>query len=68
MSHDPYVNPATGVLRNKYGLEDGHVLQSLETDIVAAQDTLLKSMPLPGLYDLDHLCAFHKFLFRARGK
>ena len=63
MSHDPYVNPATGVLRNRYGLEDGHVLQSLETDIVAAQDTLLKSMPLPGLYDLDHLCAFHKFLF-----
>jgi cell filamentation protein len=61
---DPYIDPATGVLKNRLGIADGSTLEQTEADIVAARSYELSQTPLEGGFDLAHLQAIHKHLFR----
>lgn len=63
MSEDPYVDPATGVLRNRLGITDAEELARVESDLTAVQMVELERGHLPGRYDLAHLQEFHRFLF-----
>ena len=59
---DPYTQP-NGVMRNRLGIEDPVDLASAEADITGARLIALGLVDLPGKYDLDHLRAFHRFVF-----
>ena len=61
MSDDPYVDPATGVLRNKYGIKDSQALERVERRLTAAR--IEQGVPR-GDFDLGHLQAIHKHLFQ----
>lgn len=61
---DPYVDPRTGILRNKFHLIDQASLDRAESDSVAVGGTLLGLNPLQGNYDSQHLKAIHDYLFR----
>ncbi|MEU5691151.1 Fic family protein [Actinosynnema sp. NPDC020468] len=64
MNHsDPYVDPGSGVLLNHLGVTDEALLRQVEAEVSALRDAELKIRPLPGLFDLDHLCGFHRRLF-----
>ncbi len=56
---DPYVDPATGVLRNRLGLTDPDHLEDAEADFCAVRLAGLGRRPLPGDYDLAHLARAH---------
>lgn len=62
--NDPYVEPETGVLRNKAGLRDQSALDAFEADATAVRMLELVDRPLPGSFDLQHLCAIHRHLFQ----
>ena len=61
---DPYLDPASGVLRNKFGLTEQNVLDEQEADAVVVRSTLLESNPIKGNYDCEHLKRIHQYLFR----
>ncbi len=63
MSADPYVDPLTGVFRNKLGITDTQQLQRVERRLTRAALLRLAEHPLPGRYDLAHLQTFHLALF-----
>ncbi|HWH31039.1 MAG TPA: Fic family protein [Egibacteraceae bacterium] len=63
MTQDPYVDPATGVLRNLLGLTTAAELATAEADITFAADVSLIDSPEPGAFDLAHLCRIHRRLF-----
>ncbi|MDQ0962295.1 cell filamentation protein [Streptomyces sp. B4I13] len=60
--NDPYAMP-NGVLRNKLGIADHQLLAAAEADITRARLVMLAERPLPGVYDLGHLQAFHAAIF-----
>ena len=60
---DPYLDPATGVLKNRLGIADESSLEQAEADLVATRSYELSQTPLSGLYDLAHLQAIHRHLF-----
>jgi len=60
---DPYLDPATGVLRNRLGIADQSTLEQAEADLVAARSYQLSRAPLKGRFDPPHLQAIHKHLF-----
>jgi cell filamentation protein len=60
---DPYVDPVTGVLRNKLGLSTTRELETAEREITHAALILLKQSPVQPTYDLRHLCAIHRRIF-----
>jgi cell filamentation protein len=59
---DPYIGP-DGVLLNRLGITDPAELQTAEADITAARLIALGQLRIGGDYDLDHLRAFHRFIF-----
>lgn len=59
-SSDPYVDPTTGVLRNRLGISDSVELEAAEADFSAARLAGLQLQRLPGDYDLAHLQRFHE--------
>jgi cell filamentation protein len=61
---DPYLDPATGVLKNRLGIADAVTLEQAEADVVAIRAYELSQTPLKGNFDLKHLRAIHKYLFR----
>jgi fido (protein-threonine AMPylation protein) len=61
--NDPYLDPATGVLKNRLGITDEATLQQTEADIVAARSQELSQTPLKGNLDLVHLQSIHGRLF-----
>lgn len=63
MSDDPYVYPGTDVLRNIPGIRDGDELERFEARLTFLRGLQLAFEPIPGAYDLDHLRAFHRYLF-----
>jgi len=63
MTVDPYVNPESGVLRNRLGIVDPDVLRRIEADLTFAALADLGTRVLPGNYDLAHLQAFHREIF-----
>lgn len=65
MSTDPYVDPRTGVLRNRLGITDQATLTAAEREITSRTVARLQVRRLPGAYDLPHLQAFHREIFGA---
>lgn len=62
-SGDPYVDPATGVLRNRLGINDAEELAAAEADFTAVRLAQLTLVPIEGGYDLAHLQRFHARIF-----
>jgi cell filamentation protein len=60
---DPYVYPGTAVLRNHFDLRDASELQRRENGASSLRVAQLYRAPLEGRYDLNHLKAFHGFIF-----
>ncbi|WP_263352501.1 Fic/DOC family protein [Acidicapsa acidisoli] len=60
---DTYLDPASGVLKNRFGIVDAAILEMTEADLVAARSRELAQSPLPGQFDLKHLQAIHRYLF-----
>ena len=63
MNVDPYVDPETGLLRNRLGVTDARTLTRTEADIARLATATIARNPIPGAYDLRHLCAFHRAIF-----
>jgi cell filamentation protein len=63
MPDDPYIDPVTGVLRNKLGLKAPAELAAAEREITHAALIFLQESPVPPRYDLGHLCAIHQRIF-----
>ncbi|MEV6256949.1 Fic family protein [Nocardia sp. NPDC051911] len=63
MTADPYIDPESGVLRNRLGIVDAEQLRRAEADLSLAALADLGTRILPGSYDLDHLRAFHREIF-----
>lgn len=61
---DPYIDPQSGVLRNRFGLADRESLDRAEADSVSVRSILLQLNPLKGNFDSEHLKAIHSNLFR----
>jgi cell filamentation protein len=64
MSVDPYVDPVTRVLRNSLGIGRTEELAAAERELTMAALYRVERRPIPGRYDLDHLCSFHREIFR----
>jgi cell filamentation protein len=60
-TEDPYVYPGTDVLRNRFGIVDAALLNRIERLLVAQRAR--EGVP-SGDFDLKHLCAIHRHLFR----
>jgi cell filamentation protein len=63
VSRDPYLDPTSGVLRNRLGVTDRAALAAAEARYTATRMQQLKRRRLPGRYDLEHLRAFHWTIF-----
>jgi cell filamentation protein len=65
VAEDPYLDPRTGVLRNRLGLVDAEELRSAEADITAAELFRMEVTPSlgEGHFDLTHLRALHAQIF-----
>ncbi|MGY0501482.1 Fic/DOC family protein [Nocardia sp. FBN12] len=63
MTVDPYLDPESGVLRNRLGIVDAASLRQAEADLSQAALADLGIRPLPGRYDLEHLRVFHREIF-----
>ena len=61
---DPYLVPGTECLANKLGITDPVELCEIEARLVSIRDVQLARETLPGEYNLTHLQAFHRALFR----
>lgn len=61
--NDPYLDPATGVLRNRLGISDEATLEKTEAALAATRSLELSEAPLKGNFDLIHLQAIHRHLF-----
>ena len=61
--NDPYLDPATGVLKNRLGIADEATLEQTEAAFVATRSYELSQTPLKGRFDLAHLQAIHRYLF-----
>ncbi len=60
---DPYLDPSSGVLKNRLDIADAIVLEQAEAAFVAARSYELSRSPLKGRFDLAHLQAIHRCLF-----
>jgi cell filamentation protein len=61
---DPYIDPQSGILTNKFGLTDQESLDQAESNSVSVRSILLQLNPLKGNFDSEHLKAIHSYLFR----
>lgn len=59
---DPYLDPASGSLRNVLGITDPRELAQVEAALSASRLIDLERQRLPGRYDLDHLRRFHRYI------
>ncbi len=57
---DHYLDPETGVLKNKLGIVDEDELKKAEASLVAWRSFQLAEKPIQGRFDLEHLKAIHK--------
>ena len=56
-SHDPYLDSASGVLKNRFGITDEPTPEATEASLVALRSYELAQRPLAGRFDLRHLLA-----------
>src|SRR5699024_6705278 len=62
---DPYIDPETGILRNKVGARSQRDLDAAEADLAAARAyRLILTNPIKPTGDLDELRAIHRHLFQ----
>lgn len=61
--NDPYLISGTEVLKNKLSITDQAKLEASETVVSASKIASLEEHPVPGNFDLDHLCAIHHEIF-----
>lgn len=61
---DPYIDPATGVLRNLVGAKTKVALEEIEGDLSFARLVQLVDHPVAPTGDLDELRAIHRHLFQ----
>lgn len=65
MPGDPYLLPGTRTLRNRLGILAPEHLARAEANLSVARILQLeRGHPLPGRWDLAHLCRVHGFLFQ----
>ena len=62
--NDPYLDPDSGVLKNKLGIRDQATLARAEADYSINRIAELRADPLLGQFDLTHLQAIHRFIFQ----
>ena len=60
---DGYLYSGTDVLVNNFGIKDRAELSRIERAITGARAAELDANPVPGGFDLAHLCAIHEALF-----
>lgn len=60
---DPYTDPGTGVLVNRFGLTRQTDLDRAERDLTSLALLRLRDRPAPGGYDLAHLQRVHRSVF-----
>ncbi|PQZ60011.1 hypothetical protein CQ050_26955 [Achromobacter sp. MYb9] len=60
---DPYVDPDSGVLRNRFGISDQAELDRVEATFAAVRSYELAVSPVRGEFDLAHLQQIHQRLF-----
>jgi cell filamentation protein len=60
---DHYLDPVSGVLKNRLGIPDAATLEQSEAALVATRSYELSQTPLKGSFDLAHLQAIHRHLF-----
>lgn len=63
MTDDPYIDPASGLLRNRLGITDADALARVEAEISTVRDLELVSRPVVGTFDPGHLRQVHRRLF-----
>ena len=61
---DSYVYPDSAVLCNKADLREQLALDAFEADATAVRMLELVDSPIPGVFDLKHLCSIHYYLFQ----
>lgn len=68
---DDYLIPGTAVLRNKftgpadpYGVSDQAALTALEEQFTSTRLLELRTHPIPGRFDYDHMKAIHAYVFQ----
>lgn len=61
---DPYIDPATGVLRNKLGIVDEKHLEQVQAMHAARASKAWQDHPAASSYDLKHLQIIHEHLFK----
>ena len=59
-----YCYPNSFTLINKLGIQDSKALNEAEREITAMRVSQVKESPCKGFFDLKHLRAIHRFLFR----
>jgi cell filamentation protein len=64
VSGDPYLDPRTGIFRNRLGLNDRTALAAAEKTLTTVRLDQLKRRRLPGNYDLEHLRVFRWTIFQ----
>ncbi len=60
---DPYVDKATGILRNLLGIRNQADLDKAESGLSMLRELELRERPVKGNFDLAHLQAIHQRLF-----
>lgn len=61
---DRYTDPDSGVLYNKFGIQDAKELNRVEADYVAARTSQLTQTPHSGEFGFHYLRAIHRHLFQ----
>ncbi len=61
---DHYIDPETGVLRNRLGITSETELEKAEADFAGTRSYELGKNPLKGKFDFEHLKALHHYLFK----
>jgi cell filamentation protein len=64
VSSDPFLDPRTGIFRNRLGLTDHAELAAAEKTMAVLRVKQLERRRIAGRYDLDHLRAFHWTIFQ----
>jgi cell filamentation protein len=61
---DPYLYPGTSVLKNPRGLTDPELLDRFEARRTHRRIAELIDTPIAGKFDVAHLQAIHRYIFR----
>lgn len=61
--NDPYCYPGSRTLINTFEISDEAELEEAENEITFAVIASLEEHPVPGFFDLEHLCAIHAEIF-----